>query len=129
MIGLTNLKKKCLICAGKIPLLYGLVWSNFDCACGVTNKVCNGAWHGNCYVQSIKDVFPVMDLINEEVIEADDKMGFREAHDGDHLMTTFQCNQCHFKNCKGRSTIIGNEQDDLDLLCIRRATLDAFWSR
>ena len=43
-------------------------------------------------------MFPVMDcklkdeeLIIEEVMEADDKMRFKEAQDCDHLMTSFQC--------------------------------------
>ena len=71
---------------GGILLLCVIVCANFGCPRGVTSKVYSQAWHGHCYVQSIKDVFTVMDcnlededLINEEVMEADDKMRFKEA--------------------------------------------------
>ena len=69
------------------------------------------------------------DLINEDKMEADDDLRFSEARDGDHLMTTFQCDECHFENCKRRSPISGNNEDELAMVCIRRAILDAFWSR
>ena len=56
-------------------------------------------------------------------------MRFKEARDGDHLMTPFQCDLCHFENCKRRHPIPNNTQDEVALLCIRRANLDALWSR
>ena len=54
---------------------------------------------------------------------------FREARDGDHLKTQFQCDLCHFENCKQRRPIIDYVQDEVALLGIRRANLDALWSR
>ena len=44
-------------------------------------------------------------------------------------MTPFQCDACHFENCKKRCPIEGNLQDEVAMLCIRRANLDALWSR
>ena len=40
-----------------------------------------------------------------------------------------QCDACHFENCKRRSPIEGNLQDEVALLGIRRANLDSPWSR
>lgn len=45
------------------------------------------------------------------------------------LFTPFQCDLCHFRNVQGRDPILTNERDKLFLTCIRRALLDAFWSR
>ena len=54
---------------------------------------------------------------------------YRTARGGDHLVTTFQCDLCQFRNIKARNPHEGNHQDDWLLVCIRRANLDAFWSR
>jgi hypothetical protein len=69
------------------------------------------------------------DLVSDDKMEEEDPTRFKEARDGDHLMTPFQCDLCHFENCKGREVLLGNEQDKLALLGIRRANLDALWSR
>ena len=97
---------------------------------------CNGAWHGACYKQSEKDNFPVFnqeteaeDLVSDDKMEEEDPKRFKEARDGDHLMTPFQCDVCHFENCKRRRPFLGNTQDEVALLGIRRANLDALWSR
>ena len=68
-------------------------------------------------------------LVDENYLEDEDKGRFQEARDGDHLMSPFQCDECHLYNMVGRRAIKGYAPDDLVLLCIRRATLDAFWSR
>jgi hypothetical protein len=47
---------------------------------------------------------------------------------GDHLLTTFQCDLCHFRNINLRTPIEGSA-DSLLLKYIRRANLDALWSR
>jgi hypothetical protein len=44
-------------------------------------------------------------------------------------MCPFQCDLCHFRNIQGRDPAPGLTKDKLLLQCIRRATLDAFWSR
>ncbi len=61
--------------------------------------------------------------------EDDDPLRFKEGRDGDHLMTPFQCDLCHFVNMQHRFPVEGRTTDDLLLMCIRRANLDAMWSR
>jgi hypothetical protein len=53
---------------------------------------------------------------------------FMFGREGDHLMTQFQCDLCHFRNIKKRSPT-NDETDVLLLKFIRRANLDALWSR
>lgn len=54
---------------------------------------------------------------------------FLIARDGDHLLTPFQSDWCIFFRLTERYPPVGSHQDDLLLACIRRASLDAFWSR
>jgi hypothetical protein len=49
--------------------------------------------------------------------------------DGDHLMIPFECDLCVFRKLKGRNPIPTSHEDKLLSACIRRANLDAFWSR
>jgi hypothetical protein len=51
------------------------------------------------------------------------------ARNGDHLMTAFQCESCHFVNIQGRLPNDGSTQDRLLLRNIQRASLDAFRAR
>jgi hypothetical protein len=92
-------------------------------------------WHAKCYVQDPKDKFPVLQasdlddaVLGSEQLETDDPDRFRQARDGDHLMCPFQCDDCHFRNIQGRSPV-DDHHDKLFLMCIRRANLDALWSR
>ena len=66
---------------------------------------------------------------NNELLDDDNPMRFKEARDGDHLMCPFQCDLCQFRNLRGRNPFSARNADNLTLLCIRRANLDAFWSR
>ena len=86
----------------------------------------------------MEDKFPVYEpgdlddalLDNELNCEmVDDEARFQEARIGDHLMCTFQCDDYSFFNLQGRYPNTAKEADKLLLLCIRRATLDAFWAR
>jgi hypothetical protein len=52
-----------------------------------------------------------------------------QARAGDHLMTPFQCDECHFQNIMGRNPSVLEPKDSEILEYIRRATLDAFWDR
>ena len=54
---------------------------------------------------------------------------FLIARDGDHLLTPFQCDWCIFLRLTERYPRGGSHQDTLLMACIRRASLDAFWSR
>jgi hypothetical protein len=96
----------------------------------------NNAWHGKCYVKHRADDFPVLgqrdldaSLIDEAFLEEDDPKRFQEGRDGDHLMCPFQCEECHFINIKGCLPEKNNAEDELLHSCMRRANLNAFWSR
>lgn len=62
------------------------------------------------------------------VVLEKDKTRFLFGRAGDHLLTTFQCDTCQFRNIKGRSPNTTGA-DELLLKFIRRATLDSFWAR
>ncbi len=58
------------------------------------------------------------------------KTDYKHARDGDHLMVPFECDLCIFRKLRGGNTpAVGSAQDNLLLACIRRISLDAFWSR
>lgn len=113
----------------------GIVCANYGCRRGA-GPMCSGAWHAKCYRQFEHDPFPVLNANDlddamvdpDDFTEDDDQYRFQEARDGDHFMTAFQCDQCHFYNLRGRLPI-DTEQDKLLQLCICRALLDSFWSR
>lgn len=69
------------------------------------------------------------DIDGEDLLAPGDELRFQTARNGDHLMCPFQCDLCHFRRLKGRDPLYGFRPDDVTLLCIRRANLDAFWSR
>jgi len=98
--------------------------------------VCFGAWHATCFFQHPKDKFPVLavkdlenSLVDEEYLIDDDLARFMIARDGDHLMTPFQCENCHFFNMRSRARNMNSQEDELLAICIRRATIDSFWGR
>ncbi len=61
--------------------------------------------------------------------DEEDDQRFLTARDGDNLLTPFQCDVCHFTNIMGREPLEGLASDLRMIKCIRRANLDAFWSR
>jgi hypothetical protein len=126
---------KCVICQIKLDDFSGVKCGNFGLRKHGRNW-CNNAWHGKCYVKHSADDFPVLgqrdldaSLIDEAFLEEDDPMRFQEGREGDHLMCPFQCEECHFINIKGCFPEKNNAEDELLLSCMRRANLDAFWSR
>lgn len=68
-------------------------------------------------------------LVNPGDCDVEDPGRFKEARDGDHLMTPFQCVRCHFINLMGRIPEHGNHKDALAKIAIKRAILDSLWSR
>lgn len=54
---------------------------------------------------------------------------YKQARPGDHLLVEFQCDLCQFRNLRQDDPQDGSERDQWLLVLIRRATLDAFWSR
>lgn len=76
--------------------------------------------------------FPVRQLLDEDgnvLPVKDGENAFRIGRAGDHLMTPFQCERCHFRNMMGRDPNQVCVRDREILALIRRASLDAFWSR
>ena len=63
------------------------------------------------------------------MVDEKDMGRFQKGRNGDHLMTPFQCDICHFRNIKNRDYIAGRVDDQKLMICIRRANLDAFWAR
>ena len=64
-----------------------------------------------------------------ELQKDSDKARFKQARNGDHLMVPFQCDACHHVNLTGRWPNPLMAKDQRLLWFIRRAHLDAFWSR
>ena len=99
--------------------------------------LCAGAWCGKCYRQSEKDRFPVLSardlesalMDDKQMAEDEDSFWFKEVREGDYLLCMFQCDVCHFLIMQHRLPERERVADDLLLTCIRRASLDAFWSR
>jgi hypothetical protein len=103
-------------------------------------------WHARCYRIEPKDPFPrgLRPAIEEDLGDgaAEEASGwdytqseqeevdgeYVTARPGDHLMSIFQCEKCHFRNINQRDPETGRATDDWALTCIRRANLDSFWS-
>ena len=58
-----------------------------------------------------------------------DLLRHRQGRHGDHLICPFQCDECHFLNIMSRRPVPDKAEDVRMLNAIRRANLDAFWSR
>jgi hypothetical protein len=63
------------------------------------------------------------------MIAPGEEKDFSEARPGDHLFCPFECDYCAFFRLRGALPIEGREDDERLLAYIRRANLDAFWSR
>jgi hypothetical protein len=101
-------------------------------------------WCGGCYSSESTLDFHIADLndSNGEVDDEDrirtgwkarknDNRRFLCARDGDDLMISFECDYCIFSKIYRRLPGSGgrDEKDTFAMACIRRITLDAFWSR
>jgi hypothetical protein len=88
------------------------------------------AWCGPCYRPSGRLHFPIkvqLDDDGEEIRDPSKLTRFREGQAGDHLMTPFQCDLCHFRTVMWRNPVLSCATDDTILDYIRRANLDAMW--
>ncbi|KAL7565458.1 hypothetical protein ACA910_020841 [Epithemia clementina (nom. ined.)] len=103
-----------------------------------TTLRCDGIWHAKCYRQHENDHFPVLKAadLDDALLDmdnpgklVDDPECFKESRSGNFLMCSFQCDCCAFYNMKMRYPAETSTKDQLLLNCIRRANLDAFWSR
>jgi hypothetical protein len=93
---------------------------------------CQNAWCGKCYIPVDKGRFITAKPMDEDnlVVEKEgDIYRFVMGRDKDHLMCPFQCNDCHFLNMMARRPIEDKAEDIKLMGAIRRANLDAFWSR
>jgi hypothetical protein len=70
---------------------------------------------------------PMMTALTGTPLEA--LLRYREARDGDHLLTTFQCDLYCFCNLQLRDPVPDFTQDNLLLCAICQATLDSLWGR
>jgi hypothetical protein len=118
-------------CRANLSFDGGIFCANFYTARG-TFAPCKSAWCGEHFVPLGNKPFPVRQLLDEdgEDLEAQlDSKRFRQGRDGDHLMTPFQCELCHFRNIFWRDPYERSSIDKEALEFFRRASLDAFWSR
>ena len=58
-----------------------------------------------------------------------DEGRFLRGRAGDHFVIVFQCDLCHFRNIQRREPRAGSGADSVLMRNIRRANLDAMWSR
>jgi hypothetical protein len=75
--------------------------------------------------------YPIKTQVDDdgEILDAKEAGRFMHARAGDHLMTPFQCELCHFRNIMGRDVLV-DVHEDIELFeILRRANLDAFWDR
>lgn len=114
----------------------GVICANFGLDCGPGKPMCFNGWHGACYTQLDTDRFPALGLqdlddplVDDEQMEVDDPLRFKEARDGDHLMVTFVCDDCVFWDLRNPLPNIEDIQDVVMMTSIRRVILDSFWSR
>jgi hypothetical protein len=93
---------------------------------------CLGAGCPQCFKPTRITDFPIAlqcDDEGEVIISGDEAKRFREARAGDHLMTPFQCNVCHFRNVYLRDPQGGDLVDAEVIEYMRRVILDSLWSR
>jgi hypothetical protein len=111
--------------------LNGVFCANFASSRGPWSPCCK-AWYGCCY-----DAHPLDDFYRHVPTDDDgfdwrpveDQNRFLYARNGDHLVTTFQCDLCWFCNLQQRNPVPTLPRDDLLLCCIRCDNLDAVWGR
>jgi hypothetical protein len=108
----------------------GVFCTNFSSRRG-TFAPCEGAWCGPRYKLSGTKDFPVQqhfDEAREKLEETNGANRFLEAYAGDHLMTSFQCDSCHFRNIMGCNPLRHWGKDAELLAFFRRANLGSFWA-
>ena len=70
-----------------------------------------------------------MDEAGNSVLRPGEETRFLIGRHGDNLLIPFQCELCHFRNIMSRNPArtLASDVEMMDF--IRRANLDAFWSR
>lgn len=109
----------------------GRFCANFGAQVG-RNPPCNSVWCGDCYTPLADDKFHInvpIDSSGFEWIKQSDVNRFKVGRNDDHLVCSFQCDECVFYMVKGRPPHKEIIKDRLLQVCIRRANLDAIWGR
>ena len=77
--------------------------------------------------------FPINRAFNDESEyfkrRREDESKYIVGRPGDWLLCPFQCEDCWFVNLHGRKPVSREYFDQQELLLLRRANLDMFWSR
>ena len=125
-------KAACVECGRELEKSQGIFCGNFLLKRGGFDP-CMYAVCGGCYKQHPRDNYATQkELDEDEAWVTDERLGdrFKCGRNGDHLMgIPFECDLCHFRNLNGRDPCASLPKDNYTLLAIRRASLDAFWSR
>jgi len=82
---------------------------------------CDGVWCGECYTKHPKDRFYQFIPHGElgfEWCQPEDATHYCCGHDGNYLVTIFQCDCCIFLNLTNRVPLAHLLRDDLLMCCI-----------
>jgi hypothetical protein len=90
-------------------------------------------WCPECYVGNGLVDFPIMrQFLDEDGVDITapgDEKRFKVAHAGDHLMTPFQCELCHFHNIYNTEPEPYDLEDVEIIEYMHHCNKDALWSR
>ena len=97
-------------------------------------------WCGDCYSLKDNDMFHISRMTefkDEDKGRMESRWGkkgqregdYLRGRNGDHLMCPFECDTCVFRKLRGVDPRSSSVNDNLLMTFIRRANLDAFWSR
>lgn len=110
----------------------GLFCANFW-AGRLSWQPCRSIYCEGCYRVPADDKYPIRKPVDEDGTLVESKADadrFLFGRAGDHFMTSFQCDLCHYRNIKRRDpNPEGDPKDACALRNIRRANLDSLWSR
>ena len=119
-------------CRKYIPAGTGVVCANYLVKRGSFPK-CKGAWCAGCY-KDTSGLFRVREVVDDDGMLLKRKLTklekdrFLVARSGDHLVCTFQCEVCHYRNMNLADPRLDRTADREALVAIRRAIMDGFWN-
>lgn len=64
-------------------------------------------------------------IIDENIVEDNDLLRFKEVKNSDHLVVPLQCDCCHFQNIHRRMSFEYCHQNQLLILCFLRVIFDS----
>jgi hypothetical protein len=122
---------RCRVCTKQVTHQGGIFCANFGHQVGHF-PTCQSAWCPECYREIPGEdflVYRAKDADGDDMLAPGEEDDYRGARPGDHLVCSFDCDSCAFFRLKDRLPVVGNYIDARTLCLIRRANLDAFWSR